>query len=229
MIPDRAPAPRAARAAGRTGARSVVRGVVPGGARRVARTVVLGAALALALPVPGSSTGLARAQGVADAPARAADAAALSRIGFVDIPYLIDRAPQALEAERRLEAEFRPRQAELERQRSELATLAARLADSSRGIDDAERTRLDREARGLERRIERDEQDFREELSIQKNNEFKTVRILVLEAIARFGKRLDYDLIVSDGVLYADERIDVTERILESLSREHARLQSSNQ
>ena len=227
MIPDRAPAPRAARAAGRTGARSVV----PGVARVVARTLVLGTALALAPPVAGPSTGLARAQGVADAPARAgvADAAALSRIGFVDIPYLIDRAPQALEAERRLEAEFRPRQAELERQRSELATLAARLADSSRTIDDAERTRLDREARGLERRIERDEQDFREELSIQKNNEFKTVRILVLEAIARFGKRLDYDLIVSDGVLYADERIDVTERILESLSREHARLQSSNQ
>ena len=227
MIPDRAPAPPAARAAGRTGARSVG----PGVARSVTRTVVLGTALALALPAAGPSTGRARAQGVGDAPAKpgAADAAALSRIGFVDIPYLIDRAPQALEAERRLEAEFRPRQAELERQRSELATLAARLADSSRTIDDVERTRLDREARGLERRIERDEQDFREELSIQKNNEFKTVRILVLEAIARFGKRLDYDLIVSDGVLYADERIDVTERILESLSREHARLQSSNQ
>ena len=151
-----------------------------------------------------------------------------SRIGFVDIPYLIDRAPQALEAERRLESEFRPRQAELERQRAELASLAAQLADSALGLDDLERSRLDREARGLERRVERDEQDFREELSIEKNNEFKTVRVLVLEAIARFGKRGDYDLIVSDGVLYADERIDVTERILESLSREHARLQSSN-
>ena len=165
---------------------------------------------------------------LSSAPAGAEDAA-LSRIGFVDIPYLIDRAPQALEAERRLETEFRPRQAELERQRAELAELAARLADSTASIDDVERTRLDREVRGLERRIERDEQDFREELSIQKNNEFKTVRILVLEAIARFGKRLDYDLIVSDGVLYADERIDVTERILESLSREHARLQSATQ
>ena len=210
MSPDRAPRRRA---------------LPPprGGDRGAVRAAGARAAVALAALVVSAT--------LAGAPAAADEAAgpALSRIGFVDIPYLIDRAPQALEAERRLESEFRPRQAEIERQRAELATLAARLADSTGSLDDAERTRLDREVRGLERRIERDEQDFREELSIQKNNEFKTVRILVLEAIARFGKRLDYDLIVSDGVLYADERIDVTERILESLSREHARLQSRAQ
>ena len=151
-----------------------------------------------------------------------------ARIGFVDIPYLIDRAPQALEAERRLEAEFAPRQAELEVQRADLARLAARLADSSLDLADDERDQLDRETRGLERRIKRSEQDFREELNIQKNEEFKTVRVIVLEAIASFGKLHDYDLIVSDGVLFANERIDVTERILESLLREHARLGSAN-
>ncbi|MFK7890887.1 MAG: OmpH family outer membrane protein [Granulosicoccus sp.] len=152
----------------------------------------------------------------------------LSRIGFVDIPYLIDRAPQAVEAEQRLQAEFAPRQAELEYQRAELAQLAARLADTSLELPEAEIAQLSRETRGLERRIKRSEQDFREELNIQKNNEFKKVRILVLEAIAEFGEEHDYDLIVSDGVLYANKRIDVTERILESLDREFQRLQSAN-
>ena len=150
------------------------------------------------------------------------DDEARARIGFVDIPYLIDQAPQALEAEQRLEAEFAPRQAELEQQRAQLAALASQLADTALGMNEEERARLDRETRGLERRIKRSEQDFREELNIQKNNEFKQVRILVLEAIASFGKLHDYDLIVSDGVLYANNRIDVTERILESLTREHA-------
>jgi len=154
--------------------------------------------------------------------------AALSRIGFVDIPYLIDKAPQALEAEQRLETEFAPRQAELEAQRAELAALTARLNDNSLELPEADQVRLDRETRGLERRIKRSEQDFREELNIQKNNEFKKVRILVLEAIARFGKTHEYDLIVSDGVLFAAKRIDVTERILESLVQENQRLQSAN-
>lgn len=151
-----------------------------------------------------------------------------SRIGFVDIPYLIDRAPQALEAELRLETEFAPRQAELEAQRAELAQLAAQLANSSLELDETELAQLDRKTRGLERRIKRNEQDFREELNIQKNDEFKKVRILVLEAIGEFGRTHDYDLIVSDGVLFANKRVDVTERILESLTRENNRLQSAN-
>lgn len=156
------------------------------------------------------------------------DNAALSRIGFVDIPYLIDKAPQALEAEQRLETEFAPRQAELQEQRDQLAELTAKLNDNSLELPESDQIRLDRETRGLERRIKRSEQDFREELNIQKNNEFKKVRILVLEAIASFGKTHKYDLIVSDGVLFAAKRIDVTERILETLVKENSRLQSSN-
>ena len=185
------------------------------GLTRLARTgLALGGLTLIGLALSGL---IVSGQALADS-----DAAALSRIGFVDIPYLIDRAPQALEAEQRLESEFAPRQAELERQRAELAAMASRLVDSSVNMDEIERARLDRETRGLERRIKRSEQDFREELNIQKNDEFKEVRILVLEAIASFGKQHDYDLIVSDGVLYANNRIDVTERILEYLAREHA-------
>lgn len=151
-----------------------------------------------------------------------------SRIGFVDIPYLIERAPQALEAEQRLETEFAPRQREIEMQRAELARVAAKLADVTLELPESEYARLDRESRSLERRIRRSEQDFREELNIQKNNEFKNVRILVLEAIAEFGEEQNYDLIISDGVLYANNRIDVTERILDSLVTEFASLQSAN-
>lgn len=150
------------------------------------------------------------------------------RIGFVDIPYLIQKAPQAVEAERRLEAEFAPRQEELAAERIRLNELSSELTDINSGLSESDRLQLDREVRALERRIKRSEQDFREELNIQKNNEFKHVRERVLDAIARFGREHDYDLIVSDGVLYANERIDVTERILEALTIEIAQRRSAN-
>lgn len=149
-------------------------------------------------------------------------------IGFVDIPYLINNAPQALEAERRLETEFAPREEELKLQRSDLADVNERMKGQALELTETELAQLDREMRNLERRIKRDEQDFREELNIQKNNEFKKIRIIVLEAIAKFGHANSYDLIVSDGVLYANKQIDVTEKILESLRLEDQKLQSSN-
>ena len=151
-----------------------------------------------------------------------------TRIAFVDIPYLIDKAPQTLEAERRLEMEFAPRQEDLRLQREKLAKLNERLKLESLELSEAELAELDRDTRGLERRLKRDEQDFREELNIEKNNEFKKVRILVLEAIARFGKTNQYDLIVSDGVLYANKEIDVTEEILDSLKKSSQFVSSSN-
>ncbi len=149
-------------------------------------------------------------------------------IGFVDIPYLINNAPQALEAERRLESEFAPREEELKLQRADLADVNERMKSQALELTETELAQLDREMRNLERRIKRDEQDFREELNIQKNNEFKKIRIIVLEAIAKFGQANSYDLIVSDGVLYANKQIDVTEKILESLRLEDQKLQSSN-
>lgn len=149
-------------------------------------------------------------------------------IGFVDIPFIINNAPQALEAEQRLAVEFAPREEELKAQRANLAELNDRLKAEALELSDIELAQLDREVRNLERRIKRDEQDFREELNIQKNNEFKKVRILVLEAIAKFGKANDYDLIISDGVLYANKRIDVTGDILDRLRLASQNLQSSN-
>lgn len=151
-----------------------------------------------------------------------------TRIGFVDIPYLIDKAPQALEAERRLEMEFAPRQEDIRQLREELAALNERLKLEGLGMSESAAASLDRQVRGLERRIKRDEMDFREELNIQKNNEFKKVRILVLEAIAAFGKTNNFDLIVSDGVLYANKQVDVTEKILDSLVNASDLLQSSS-
>ena len=41
----------------------------------------------------------------------------------------------------------------------------------------------------------------------------------MLEAIAAFAKENEYDLIISDGVLFANKRVDVTEAVLEQLQQ----------
>jgi len=139
------------------------------------------------------------------------------KIGFVDIPFLIDEAPQSKEASVRLEREFAPRQQSIKSQKQLLAELREELEGDN--LDLIERANIERELRKTERRVKRDEQEFREELNIQKNLEFKKVRVYVLDAIATFAKRYEYDLIISDGVLYANKRIDVTDEVLSELTQ----------
>ncbi len=147
------------------------------------------------------------------------------KIGFVDIPYLIDKAPQAQAASNRLEREFAPRQNLIKQQKSELEQLKADLDGDS--LNTGERAQVEREYRKTERRMKRDEQEFREELNIQKNQEFKQVRVYVLDAIATFAKRHNYDMIISDGVLFANKTVDVTDKVLIELQQSVA--QSNDQ
>lgn len=139
------------------------------------------------------------------------------KIGFVDIPYLIDEAPQAQAASIRLEREFAPRQERIKEQKEELEQLRLELDDQT--LNAAERAVVEREHRKTERRMKRDEQEFREELNIQKNQEFKQVRIYVLDAIATFAKKYNYDMIISDGVLFANKTVDVTDEVLLELQQ----------
>ena len=132
---------------------------------------------------------------------------------------MIDEAPQSKAASSRLESEFAPRQEQINEQKRQIEELSDRLEDTARPVDESERANLERELRKIERRVKRDEQEFREELNIQKNQEFKQVRVSVLDAIASFARLHNYDLILSDGVLFANKRIDVTKQVLVELQQ----------
>lgn len=158
-----------------------------------------------------SILGLCLALALASAAGRAADDAPV--IGFVDIAYLIDNSPQSQRARERLEAEFLPRQQEL----TELRDERARAESALTGVDGDEGARAERDLRALERRLQRLEQAFREDLNIKRNDELKRVRTEVLESVAVFARQQGFDLILTDGVLYASTSVDVTQRVLEQL------------
>ena len=149
------------------------------------------------------------------------------KVGYVDIPFLIDEAPQSKQASIRREQEFAPRQDNIKSQKQLLAELRETLDNDD--LDLIERASVERELRKTERRVKRDEQEFREELNIQKNLEFKKVRVYVLEAIATFAKRYEYDLIISDGVLFANKKIDVTDEVLSELTQALGQADGSGQ
>jgi len=117
----------------------------------------------------------------------------------------------------RLEKEFAPRQLMLQKQQKSLDEKRYLLEKEGLVMSIPKRRLLEKEIRRLKRKKDRNEQDFREDLNIQKNNEFKKVRRSVMEAIAQLAKDDQYDLILSDGVLFASKRTDLTQKLLNLL------------
>lgn len=149
----------------------------------------------------------------------AASAAEL-RLGFVNAAKVLEEAPQAKDARERLEKEFAPRDKELVGAQQDLKKMEDKLARDGAVMSESEQRKLERDILNAKREIKRSQDEFREDFNIRRNEEFGKLQRRVYEAIVALAKQENYDVILGDGVIFASERVDITEKVLERLKRE---------
>lgn len=139
------------------------------------------------------------------------------KVGFVNSAMLIDKAPQAEAARLQLEKEFSARERELvENQKAALA-LEQKLSREGAAMSEAERSRQERELNRSMRDLQRQQAEFRDDLNLRKNEELAKLQRTVFQVINDMAKADEYDLILSDGVVYAGPNVDITNKVLERL------------
>jgi outer membrane protein len=151
-------------------------------------------------------------------PAAAATAAEI-KIGVVNAQKILEQAPQVEAARTRLEKEFSPRDRALASTQKELKRLEEKLARNSAVMSDIQRRDLERQIRDKQRDLDRDQQEFREDFNLRRNEEFDKIQKQVFQAIADLAKDEKYDLVLGDGVIYASQRMDITDRVLQRLKK----------
>ena len=139
------------------------------------------------------------------------------KLGFVNAAKLLEDAPQAAAARSKLEKEFAPRDKELVSTQKAIKSAEDKLAGDSGKASDAERVKAERDLISQKRDLKRAQDEFREDFNIRRNEEFGRLQKLVYETIVSLAKQENYDLIVGDGAIYASNRVDMTERVLERL------------
>ena len=143
------------------------------------------------------------------------------KIGFVNAAKVSAEAPQAEAARRKLEREFQPRDEELVAMQTDLEDLETRMRQDGAVMDEAERRRMERDILALKRDIRRRQEEFREDFNLRRNEELSKLQRRILDTISMVAKERGYDLVVSDGVIFASEQVDITSLIIERLRREH--------
>ncbi|NVK32675.1 MAG: OmpH family outer membrane protein [Gammaproteobacteria bacterium] len=132
-------------------------------------------------------------------------------VAFVDINKLLDLSKPAVEASRQLESAFSGREAEL-------AAMQAKLAQLERDIAAADNEDVKQlathESAALSREFKRAEQSFKRDLAVQKNAEYRRVRQLIEGVIREYAEKNRIGIVLSEGVIFADDNHDVTDEIL---------------
>lgn len=149
------------------------------------------------------------------------------RVGYVNPGRVSDEAPQADAARRQLQEEFAPRDADILSMQESLRALEDRLAEQRLSLSDEAQQDLQREIVNYRRRIQRQQEAFREDFNMRRNEALGDLQQRILRVVSDFAEEQGFDLVVSDGVVFASDRINITDRIIERLQRQYEQQRSS--
>lgn len=141
------------------------------------------------------------------------------KIAYVNMAKAIETSPQAEAVLKELKSEFDPKDQELAARREKLRKIEEELEKSALVLKESDRQNLEKEVRDLRRVIKRETQDFREELNVRQNEELRKLERIVLKVVANIAEEEKYDLIIHQGAIYASNRIDITDKVLEELAK----------
>ena len=139
------------------------------------------------------------------------------KIGVVNVPLLMDRAPQTKAAMDALQEEFAPRQREFTARAKELEDLTAKLQKDAAVMGETERRNADKQLRDLQREVTRLQTEFQEDLNLRQNEELGNLQRSLLAEVQTFAQTEEYDLVVGDGVLFASPTVNITDDVLRAI------------
>lgn len=140
------------------------------------------------------------------------------KIGFVNTARVLKEAPQARKVEERLKAEFGPREAQLREKRQEILAMEDQLKSGSNLTSNARR-KLEREIRLKVSQLKFLEQEFREDQNLRRNEEIRELQQVISNVLEMQGDSGKFDLILTEGVSYVSDLIDITSETIEMLKQ----------
>lgn len=139
------------------------------------------------------------------------------KIGFVNPIKVMETAPQVEAANKRLEQEFAPKERRIVDAQKEVRQMEERLAKDEAIMSERELNDLRRDIMSKKRDLKRDQDEFREEYNFRRSEELDKLQKQIYKAIETLARDMGYDLVVSDGVIVASERVDITDMVLKRL------------
>jgi len=141
------------------------------------------------------------------------------KVGYVEVQKILQEAPQTIEINKKLEKEFNVRSDKL---KTDIKTLNDRQTAFNKDSLTMKDSEKESKAKGLDQLridIQRKDRELKEDFNIRKNEELAALQDQVNKAVTSVAKAEGYDLVVYNGVAYANEKIDITDKILKSLGK----------
>ena len=141
------------------------------------------------------------------------------KVGFVQVDKILQEAPQTIESNKKLEKEFSARTDKLKADVKALKDKEAAFSKDALTMKDSERDAKEKALSQMRVDVQRKERELREDINIRRNEELGGLQEQINKAVTSVAKAESFDLVLYNGVAYASEKIDITDKILKSLGK----------
>ncbi len=146
----------------------------------------------------------------------AAHAQAQAKIGVVQIERIVRDSAPALRAQKKLEAEFSKREADLAKVADQLKRLQDDLEKNGVTMQESQRRAKEQEFNDLNRDFQRKQREYREDVNQRRNEELSQVIEAANRIIRQIAESEKFDIIFQEAA-YANPRIDITDKVIKAL------------
>jgi outer membrane protein len=143
---------------------------------------------------------------------------ASSRIGFVFTERLMTESKLAKAADARIEAEFSKRDKANMELLARLKTMSEKFDADAPKLAEADRTKRARELIELEKEVQRQQREFREDLMQRKSEERANIAQKAYKIIEIIAEQEKLDIVLQESA-WSSPRIDITDKILKILDK----------
>jgi outer membrane protein len=155
--------------------------------------------------------------GLAAMAAAAPAGAAALRIAVVNYGVLLQKSPQAQAAVASLRREFAPKQASLQAQAHQLQLKQDQLKRNEATMTQDQRDQAELNLREDYQDLARKQSEIQDDVNTRRNELMSQLQQTLVKVVQSYARSQHYNLVLADGVIYADSALDITPQILRAL------------
>lgn len=142
------------------------------------------------------------------------------KIGFVSVEKLLTKSPQVEAVNTAMLERFGGKKQELEDMQKEIQTMQENYKRNELVMTEDKLNELKTKLIGKVQHFKQLEATLGQEVNTMRSQELAVLQKSVREIISEVAKRDNYDLILSEGVVFAKDSLDITETILDELKKD---------
>jgi outer membrane protein len=139
------------------------------------------------------------------------------KIAVVNYARLMQESPQAKAVQNQLRTEFAPKQQEIQGQQQQLKTKEAQLERDGPTMSPDQRTDAERKFRDAQRQLSEKVNEYQDDFNARQNAEMSKLSKIMVDQVQSYAQAQKLDLVLAEGVIFANPTIDITAPILAAL------------